>query len=124
MVEKVVMDPRGAGRVRCCMRRSGLFWPKRALRPISVQDIAERSTVNRATFYDHFTDKFALLEDMIGEEFRATFLRRMEESPAPALGPSGNSSSRFAIFWVNSHPAARNTSVNSLRWLNRRSNVW
>jgi AcrR family transcriptional regulator len=45
---------------------------------ISVQDIAERSTVNRATFYDHFTDKFALLEDMIGEEFRATFLRRME----------------------------------------------
>jgi len=45
---------------------------------ISVQDIAERSTVNRATFYDHFTDKFALLEDMIGEEFRVTFLRRME----------------------------------------------
>ena len=29
---------------------------------ISVQDIAEAATVNRATFYDHYTDKFALLE--------------------------------------------------------------
>ena len=29
---------------------------------ISVQDIAEAATVNRATFYDHFADKFALLE--------------------------------------------------------------
>src|SRR5271156_3464929 len=36
---------------------------------ISVQDITERSTLNRATFYDHFTDKFALLEAMIGERF-------------------------------------------------------
>ena len=36
---------------------------------ISVQDLAERSTLNRATFYDHFTDKFALLEAMIGERF-------------------------------------------------------
>ena len=36
---------------------------------ISVQDIAERSTLNRATFYDHFPDKFALLEAMIGERF-------------------------------------------------------
>src|ERR1700740_3158708 len=36
---------------------------------ITVQDIAERSTLNRATFYDHFTDKFALLEAMIGERF-------------------------------------------------------
>src|SRR6202022_3031505 len=36
---------------------------------ISVQHLAERSTLNRATFYDHFTDKFALLEAMIGERF-------------------------------------------------------
>src|SRR5260370_11805882 len=40
---------------------------------ISVQDLAERSTLNRATFYDHFTDKFALLEAMIGERV-ATFI--------------------------------------------------
>lgn len=44
---------------------------------ITVQDIAERSTLNRATFYDHFTDKFALLEAMIGERFSAVIEARM-----------------------------------------------
>jgi AcrR family transcriptional regulator len=36
---------------------------------ISVQDIAARATVNRATFYAHFTDKFALLDAMLREDF-------------------------------------------------------
>ena len=44
---------------------------------ISVHDIAERSTVNRATFYDHFTDKFALLDAMIGEKFRVFLAARL-----------------------------------------------
>jgi AcrR family transcriptional regulator len=37
---------------------------------ISVQDITEAATVNRATFYAHYDDKFALL----GELIRVTFL--------------------------------------------------
>ncbi len=45
---------------------------------ISVQDIAERSTLNRATFYDHFPDKFALLEAMISERFGKAIEARME----------------------------------------------
>src|ERR1700677_2783243 len=44
---------------------------------ISVQHIADRSTVNRATFYDHFADKFALLEAKITEQFRTKFEERM-----------------------------------------------
>ena len=44
---------------------------------ITVQDIAERSTLNRATFYDHFTDKFALLEAMMGERFATLIHARM-----------------------------------------------
>ncbi|MEA3147698.1 MAG: hypothetical protein QOE88_108 [Verrucomicrobiota bacterium] len=44
---------------------------------ITVQDIAERSTLNRATFYDHFTDKFALLEAMMGERFATLIDARM-----------------------------------------------
>jgi AcrR family transcriptional regulator len=36
---------------------------------ISVQDIAEAATVNRATFYDHYPDKFALLECVVGTRF-------------------------------------------------------
>jgi AcrR family transcriptional regulator len=36
---------------------------------ISVQDIADAATVNRATFYDHYTDKYALLESTIASGF-------------------------------------------------------
>jgi AcrR family transcriptional regulator len=36
---------------------------------ISVQDITDTATVNRATFYDHYTDKFALLEAMVAGGF-------------------------------------------------------
>ncbi len=46
---------------------------------ITVQDIAERSTLNRATFYDHFTDKFALLEAMIAERFGTLIAARTAE---------------------------------------------
>ncbi len=36
---------------------------------ISVQDIAAAASLNRATFYDHYTDKFSLLECMVGTRF-------------------------------------------------------
>lgn len=41
----------------------------RSFDEISVQDITEAATVNRATFYDHYTDKFALLDAMVGGGF-------------------------------------------------------
>ncbi|MGA8531988.1 MAG: TetR family transcriptional regulator [Acidobacteriaceae bacterium] len=36
---------------------------------IAVQDITEAATVNRVTFYDHYTDKYALLEAMVAGGF-------------------------------------------------------
>ena len=36
---------------------------------VSVQDITEAAEVNRATFYDHYADKFALLDAMIAGGF-------------------------------------------------------
>jgi AcrR family transcriptional regulator len=49
---------------------------KKAFDEISVQDIAEAATVNRATFYDHYRDKFALLECMVGERFHELLKER------------------------------------------------
>ncbi len=37
---------------------------------ITVQDIAERATVNRATLYAHFEDKYHLLDSSIRERFQ------------------------------------------------------
>ena len=43
---------------------------------LSIQDIAEAATVNRATFYDHYPDKFALLECMVGSRFHELLTKR------------------------------------------------
>jgi AcrR family transcriptional regulator len=36
---------------------------------ISVQDVTDAATVNRATFYDHYTDKYSLLDATIAGGF-------------------------------------------------------
>lgn len=43
---------------------------------ITVQDITERAEINRATFYAHFSDKFALLETSIQHAFRQELEKR------------------------------------------------
>jgi AcrR family transcriptional regulator len=43
---------------------------------IAVQDIAEIATVNRATFYDHYTDKYALLDAMVAGGFHTLLHER------------------------------------------------
>jgi AcrR family transcriptional regulator len=42
---------------------------EKRLDEILVQDITEAATVNRATFYDHYADKFALFDAMIASDF-------------------------------------------------------
>lgn len=44
---------------------------------ITVQNIAERATVNRATFYAHFQDKYDLLDTLIRERFRHDLEQRI-----------------------------------------------
>ncbi len=43
---------------------------------LSVQDITDAATLNRATFYDHYADKFALLECMVGSRFHDLLAER------------------------------------------------
>ncbi|RZU41422.1 TetR/AcrR family transcriptional regulator [Edaphobacter modestus] len=43
---------------------------------ISVQDITEAADVNRATFYDHYTDKFSLLDAMVAGGFHKLLAER------------------------------------------------
>ena len=42
---------------------------EKSLETITVQDIADRATVNRATFYAHFEDKYDLLDHTLEEMF-------------------------------------------------------
>src|SRR3954454_21830536 len=47
-----------------------------SLDEISVQEITDAATVNRATFYDHYTDKFALSEAMVAGGFHKLLAER------------------------------------------------
>jgi AcrR family transcriptional regulator len=50
---------------------------EKGLQGISVQDITDRAGVNRATFYAHFEDKYALLDYTIRQGFRQEVEKRM-----------------------------------------------
>ena len=48
---------------------------------LTVQEIAERATINRATFYAHFRDQYELFDYVISEAFREELRRRLPVSP-------------------------------------------
>jgi AcrR family transcriptional regulator len=64
---------------------------------ITVQDIADRSTINRATFYAHYTDKFDLFDHFAREWFRKALAASL---PADA-GLSRDNMRRLALTTMN-----------------------
>ena len=47
---------------------------------LTVQEIAERATINRATFYAHFRDQYELFDYVISEAFGEELRRRLPPS--------------------------------------------
>ncbi len=58
----------------------GLVQEKQNIHTISIQEIATRATVNRATFYAHFEDKYALVESWMREKFQRMLVHRLPAS--------------------------------------------
>jgi AcrR family transcriptional regulator len=50
---------------------------EKGFQAVTVQDITERAGVNRATFYAHFPDKYALLDHSVRQGFRQELEKRM-----------------------------------------------
>lgn len=68
--EKEKLDPR-VKRTRALILQAfnGLLAEK-SFDAISIQDVAEKAQINRATFYKHFLDKYALLDHWVEQQFR------------------------------------------------------
>ncbi len=49
---------------------------ERTFESISVQDVTDKAQINRATFYAHFPDKYALLDHSISRMFMAEIEKR------------------------------------------------
>ncbi|HEY4385095.1 MAG TPA: TetR/AcrR family transcriptional regulator [Ktedonobacteraceae bacterium] len=48
---------------------------------MTIQDIADRANVNRGTFYTHYPDKYALLDELIHDEFQALLKKSLPPEP-------------------------------------------
>jgi len=74
------LDPRVRRTRQLLLRALQELMAEKSFQAITVQNIAERATVNRATFYAHFTDKYALLEFSVREMFRERLQRLLPEA--------------------------------------------
>src|SRR6204780_4908017 len=69
-------DPRILRSRRMLMDALAKLLTQKEFEQISVQEIADEATLNRATFYLHYQDKNALLQAMTGMRFRDLIERR------------------------------------------------
>jgi AcrR family transcriptional regulator len=72
---------------------------------ISVQDITEAATLNRATFYDHYADKFALLEAMVAGGFHELLDERRVQYNAGCPAAAGAVIQATCDFLTQAHSA-------------------
>src|SRR5437879_1361690 len=71
------VDPR-VKRTRQLLQRAFLeLFVEKDIESISIQEITERATVNRATFYAHFPDKYALLDSIVRELFQQALAQHL-----------------------------------------------
>ncbi|WP_052889207.1 TetR/AcrR family transcriptional regulator [Thermogemmatispora carboxidivorans] len=75
------VDPR-VRRTRRLLQQALLeLLQEKSFADISIQDIAERATVNRTTFYAHFGDKYALADAVIHERFLEAVTSKLPATP-------------------------------------------
>jgi AcrR family transcriptional regulator len=74
--ETEATDPRVLRSRRMLMDALARLLKKKEFEEISVQEIADEATLNRATFYLHYPDKNALLQAMTRSRFRDLIERR------------------------------------------------
>jgi AcrR family transcriptional regulator len=99
------MDPR-VKRTRGLIQQAFLqLFSEKEFQSITVQDITQKAEINRATFYAHYPDKFALLEASI----RQIFHQELEKHTLNACKYSEQNLRALIstvcefISWANSH---------------------
>ena len=68
MMEQVKTDPRVLRTRKLIIDSFITLSNKKDFNDISVKDITEEAMINRATFYNHFFDKYDLLEKVVSDK--------------------------------------------------------
>ena len=67
--EEEKLDPRVKRTRKLILQAFSELLAEKNFESISVQDVTDKAQINRATFYDHFVDKYALLDYSISHMF-------------------------------------------------------
>ena len=70
------LDPRVKRTRSLILRSFESLLAEKGFESISVQDVTDKAEINRATFYKHFMDKYALLDYSISQMFRHEIEKR------------------------------------------------
>ena len=71
------LDPRVKRTRSLILQSFGDLLAEKSFDAISVQDVTDKAQINRATFYKHFVDKYALLDYWVQQRFRQEIETRM-----------------------------------------------
>ena len=74
--EEEKLDPRVKRTRNLILRSFESLLAEKGFETISVQDVTDKAEINRATFYAHFQDKYALLDYSIGQMFKQEIEKR------------------------------------------------
>ena len=75
--EQEKLDPRVKRTRSLILKSFGELLAEKNFENISVQDVTDKAEINRATFYKHFVDKYALLDYSINQMFMQEIEKRM-----------------------------------------------
>ena len=75
--EQEKLDPRVKRTRNLILQAFGSLLAEKNFENISVQDVTDKAEINRATFYAHFQDKYALLDYSINQMFMQEIEKRM-----------------------------------------------
>ena len=74
--EEEKLDPRVKRTRQLILRAFEDLLAEKNFESISVQDVTEKAEINRATFYAHFSDKYALLDHSVSQMFKQEIEKR------------------------------------------------
>lgn len=72
------IDPRTKRTRQLILRAFDSLLAEKSFEALTVQDITERATINRATFYAHFEDKYDLMNHSFTEMFQQVLFKNLK----------------------------------------------
>ncbi|MDQ0875932.1 AcrR family transcriptional regulator [Paenibacillus sp. V4I3] len=76
-MEELKVDPRTIRTRKLLMDAFMKIAQKKEFKNITINDITEEATVNRATFYSHFQDKYDLMDASITEDILESIVKHL-----------------------------------------------